>query len=786
MNIYKSLSLLILIFMLFSCKDDIIDKGNSDKNIINITFENQIGNPIFSDNSNVIKIMFNQFTEGKSKIKLKNLELAAGVFANISVGDEISIGDESNSTSLEVTSESGIKQTWIVNFVPFSEELVGTWRITTLSVYGGAWPEYNSSAAYSSMTDRSWNWKTDGTGPVAEYDNTLTFTLEGISESGDPYGKVINSAGADGKFADFIFMDNPNEAASPIDVNYHYRKIPRGESSWKRNIANGTITFTAADQSTTIGFFVGPGTEILDQNSSITISDRAFTFDLQPTYIWLDIYKDRERFVENAKKYWIQVTKTTGSVDLEDDIVVTTARSKASPFVGIGPQWGGYDNVEKWTGSPSLSNDDWNKLFQRVQFLRPGLVRIMTSQGWNYMVDGVYNPQKSAGILFKILDFCEAQGISVMYGEWGEAALPGQQVDTAWLNRATDFLGYLINTKGYTCLKYYNMCNEPAGSWSSIGNDYGLWQRTYQTMFSFLEAKGLSSKIDIIAPDVAVWNDTSLSYWLTWAMDHFGSKIDAYDIHTYPTDEQVKGGSYKNVIAAYRNLVPENQHMIMGELGYKYDPNTYLGQQNLQRIANDPHASDDSNMMIYDAFYGADMADAVIQNMDAGYNGIILWNMDDAMYDNGDNKLKRWGFWNILGDERFGGLADEAIRPWFYPMSLLCRYFPQGSTIYKTQVPDKQGLHAIGGMKNGKYTIAIANSHTETYSVNLKMDAGIILTNAKWYKYEAGSGSQFTGPTDNNGFAVAYNQQTTDFSNNRSVQLTIPAKSFLLITDFEY
>ena len=71
----------------------------------------------------------------------------------------------------------------------------------------------------------------------------------------------------------------------------------------------------------------------------------------------------------------------------------------------------------------------------------------------------------------------------------------------------------------------------------------------------------------------------------------------------------------------------------MGELGFKYDPASDLGKENAKRILADKYASDDSNMFIYDCILRRiDMADAVIQNMRAGYAGVILWDLDDAMY----------------------------------------------------------------------------------------------------------------------------------------------------------
>lgn len=471
--------------------------------------------------------------------------------------------------------------------------------------------------------------------------------------------------------------------------------------------------------------------------------------------------------------------------EIDDSITVTTTVSNASPFSGLGTQWGGYDIVNNLVGQNSLSQADWDKMFKRVDFLKPGLVRIMTSQGWNYYDNGTYDPEKSSKILFKILDYCESHNISVIFGEWGEPALANNQVNTAWIDRSTNFLGYLINTKGYTCIKYYNMCNEPAASWSTIAGNYQLWQDTFDAIFQNLEAKGLNSKVKVIAPDVAVWNDTTLLDWMTRPMNHFGNKIGTYAIHAYPSDDQLLGGNYKTTIDAYRKAVPQNSEMLMGELGFKYNVNSLLGKENEVRIKNTPHTAEDSNMLVHDAFYGVDLSAAVIQTIKSGYNGTVVWDMDDAMYDDGAGNLKRWGFWNSLGTEYAGGAADEEIRPFFYTMSLLCRNFPRGATIYNVNLPDKKGIEAIAAMKDGKYTIVITNTHTVSYNLNLKMENGISLSNAKVYNFIAGKGAEFIGNKDNNGFATPTSTQTIDFSGGKSFSIETKAKSFTLITNMD-
>ena len=471
--------------------------------------------------------------------------------------------------------------------------------------------------------------------------------------------------------------------------------------------------------------------------------------------------------------------------DSRNDLVIK-AEVLCQSFTGNGVQWGGYDVLNTWTGSPTLSESDWDKLFARIRFMRPPLVRIMVTAGWNYVADGKFTPEKSEPVLLKILDFCQKEGIAVMFGEWGHNG--GTDIDQPWLENSAKFIEWLLNVKGYSCIKYFNMVNEPNGDWSSINGNYQLWQRLINQFYAKLVEKGIDSKIKLIGPDVAVWS-ANLTSWVSNTASDLRQKIGAFDIHTYPKETEVRDGSYQKMLKAYRDAAPAAKEILMGELGFKYDPSSDLGKLNAQRITADKYASDDSNMSVYDAFYGVDMADAVIQNMRAGFGGVILWDLDDAMYNKGASgatTLKRWGFWNILGAEKFGNPDDEKIRPWFYTMSLMCRYFPKGSKIYQIVLPDKVGLRAIAGEKDGKYTIAIVNSHTVSYSINLRTEKGFNISNAKTYKYLSGKNADFTGALDADGFAKPETTgETINLLEDSFKPMVSSGQAFYLITNMD-
>lgn len=473
----------------------------------------------------------------------------------------------------------------------------------------------------------------------------------------------------------------------------------------------------------------------------------------------------------------------------ETNVMRIESRTLVDSFIGNGPQWGGYDVVPSWTGQATLSDADWNTLFKRVSFMRPGLVRIMVSQGWNYISGDTFDPHKSDAILCRILEYCQQNAICVQFGEWGHVG--GSAVDAQWVENSASFLSYLIEERGFTCIRYFTVVNEPNGNWSSTNGSYALWSQLVRSFHRKFEEKGLLNKVQLIGPDAAVWTIAETA-WMSNTKNELHEEVTAYDIHTYPDDQTVYSTRFQQLLDAYRAASDKSRPIILGELGFKYTEGSALGNSNLEAIQADPYAADDSQMHVYDAFYGIDMADATIQAMRASYSGVTYWMLDDAMYnDDGSStstRLKRWGCWNILGAEKFDNADDEKIRPWFYTVSLLSRYFPGGSQIHAVTLPTPvlSGLRAVAASKAGKYTLAIVNAGNRPYTFTLKADSGVALSDLRLYEYVSGAGATFQGPTDQDGFPTALQSNVTlgDLSED-GVQITMPAKSFRLYTNME-
>ncbi|WP_162555896.1 hypothetical protein [Reichenbachiella versicolor] len=470
------------------------------------------------------------------------------------------------------------------------------------------------------------------------------------------------------------------------------------------------------------------------------------------------------------------------SPKVDPTIMVKTVNVINSNYIGNGAQWDAYPHAYNDWNSP-ISDADWDKMYARLDFMKPKFMRVITTAGEMYLHGGTYDPEKNLEGLAKILDYCQSNKVTVMFGEWGFDQISTGDLNEPNLEYAARFLDFLVNDKGYTCIKYYNLINEPNGDWAATDGDYDLWQRAISLFYDEMETLGVSDQVTIAGPDIAVW-DGSLTNWLAQADYDLGDEIGLYDIHAYPDQTSVRGGQFSETIKAYIEATPAGKDIIMGELGLKFNKTTEaeLYNQNLDRIAADEYAGNDSNMMVKDFFYGIDMADATMQVVNAGFSGMVAWGLDDAMHNNlgGDDKqLKVWGFWNILGEELFGGAEEEEIRPWFYSSSLLSRYMQTGAQVFEVELPSKNGVRAIAVAHQGKYMIAVVNSSLTDYELEVKFDSGILLKSAKKYVY-----SEEVKPVDEAGLPIPL-ETDLEIDFNEGYEIEAKGQSLVVITNMD-
>ena len=473
----------------------------------------------------------------------------------------------------------------------------------------------------------------------------------------------------------------------------------------------------------------------------------------------------------NSKNPQLQST-----VCIHSNIVVNDS------YIGNGAQWDPYQ-LNYGKGEMKISEADWHKLYDRLDFMRPQFIRVMINTK-SIIHDGKLFPEQNLDRLSPILDYCQSRNVTVMFGDWGDGMVSAKNntIIEPNLLMAAQYADFLITKKGYSCIKYYNMINEPNGFWSTTEGNYSLWAKAIRFFNAKLKVLNLQDKLSIVGPDAAIWKADE-AWWADSCSTSLKNIIGLYDIHTYPSKVTVNSGQYSKIIEAYKRVIPVNKKIVMGEIGFKFveEADSFYLKENIRRAKFKPYASiDDSQMFVYDYMYGTDMADALFQTVNAGFSGSIVWMLDDAMHSKeSPEKLKVWGFWNILGDEFFGA-NEEVVRPWYYAWSLLTRYLSAGSKIYKVDVTGNPSIKAIAIEKDGMQTIALVNVSKQNRTVKLTDSAKSKLYRMKEFIYAEGMLKK-----DGDHILLPNNTHLT-LNLEKGYFINMPSESLLVYTNCNY
>lgn len=473
-------------------------------------------------------------------------------------------------------------------------------------------------------------------------------------------------------------------------------------------------------------------------------------------------------------------------------------------FIGFGVQWDPYPHAdtEKAEWGKLMTDEKWEMVFKRLDYMKPRIVRVLGQANWRYLdgftKDGVpiinYDSEEEK-VLEMLLGYCQKNDITVMLGEWGcpykvhdtdagfSNVLKGAN-DPVWIDMIVKHLEHLIIDKGLTCIKYFNLVNEPNGDWASTDGNWEEWSSGVKLLSEKLVSKGMDAYVSIAGPDAVAHFDHRTEKpggmgWVEQTAIQLNNKIGALELHAYFDLPIIREEKFEEIYAPLARIAKSvNKPIIFGEVGYeKATP------ENQKRVQETPCTSPDSYLGIYDFQHGIDVADAAIQIINTGFNGAAAWALDDAMHtlnDSGDkNQLKRWGMWNSLGTELCNNPEDESIRPWFFTWSLLCRYIQPGSEIIKTQKPSVKGFRLAVAKKGDDYTIIMINQADK--KVGYRFEDSYFLNDLKFKEYHYQENNYKVDP---NSFPVPVRNDINLIKTKGGFE--IPAHSCKIFTTYKY
>lgn len=447
-------------------------------------------------------------------------------------------------------------------------------------------------------------------------------------------------------------------------------------------------------------------------------------------------------------------------------------------ILGVGVEW----DPQQYEMLPEFTDEQWNLIYQRLDFFELKFARVMIYSSYSEQDQGVYqNDYLSSKMksLYKVLDYCQRNHVVVMLGIWNKPEIVKSYDDPAWIRSIADMLDYLYEEKKYDCVKYFNYINEPNGDWEIPHDNWLQWRNGVSALYHELLSRGILDRMKICGPDSA-YNDE----WVDMAIASIPHVMGDYEYHIYLHDQtEIVDNKLEMMVSKKRRAIsdndPDGKHkkLWLGEFGCRD------GKWN--------KATDCQNS-VYDFIYGVWIADAVVQILRAGLDGIIPWDMDDAAHPGAGNGkevggFKRWGFWNTYGGQEIQGTAsstyyppeDRNLRPWFYPMSLFSKLFKQGGSIVDTgpMIGDGLKVCAYKTSDGNDMSIAIVNALDKSADVSIRTINGFT------ERYHLNKYVYFENnmPVDANGFAVA-NEVLQDIDLAGGLNLNIPGRGVIFLS----
>ena len=195
-----------------------------------------------------------------------------------------------------------------------------------------------------------------------------------------------------------------------------------------------------------------------------------------------------------------------------------------------------------WGGNPPVSDTSaWRQIRDHASWLGMNFLRVELSQR-------MYEPERrqfdweneEMQALYNILDWCQSSGADVFLQQmWGYVdwnSFPGvhplisapKNLDNFAHGIAT-LIEYLVNERGYTCIKYFCMTNEPPGGtwgyWWEYGGNPGDIADAWKRLREEFDTRGIRVKLS--GPDwtdMPPFDESKLT---------FSSSLDVIDIHSY-------------------------------------------------------------------------------------------------------------------------------------------------------------------------------------------------------------------------------------------------------------
>lgn len=340
-----------------------------------------------------------------------------------------------------------------------------------------------------------------------------------------------------------------------------------------------------------------------------------------------------------------------------------------------------------------VTEADWDRVVERVTAMKLQRARVMVMPEWfepknenddpfDTDMDAFSWDNKDMNALYRVLNLAEANGISIILTLWGAhashnswLAVPGcvhwvsppNDLDE-WSENFCALLKYLMEVKGYTCVKSIIPYNEPYPAYY-VKDLSEATIEAYSEMVVNLEARmrteGVRDYVDLLVGD-----DGGIPQWLMENVQDPGitQASDGFSIHNYftvyQTLQEIRDTAEMYIKSVRNSEANADKPIYAAEFGAKYpfDDATW-----------------DERLTYFDR--GMTVGKIVTVYLGLGVSGMSHWCLFDEYYGEGSPMYRGlWGFIN----------RDWEIYPAYYALAAVTQHTQVGSSVYQGQTRDME------------------------------------------------------------------------------------------------
>lgn len=398
-------------------------------------------------------------------------------------------------------------------------------------------------------------------------------------------------------------------------------------------------------------------------------------------------------------------------------------------FQGFGAEWDPFF----WNAfgqSQGLNQADWDIITSRIKEMHVPLIRMWMQLYFALRDPDLrvwdYNNARMQSV-FKYLDFACQNDIDVILTDWGWSFwysygfYNGDPTDYRFAQAIAEYLKEFIDRRGYTCIKYLIVGNEPD---YEIVPEKGLdpYVGMIRNIDRALRENGLRDRIKLVGPDAACCQG-----FFSDSVSALHDVFDVYDFHLYSQVNPSASSNFWYELDKRRDWVYE---LTDG------DPVDSAKMMFVTEAGNSDFPKESWEYAIHMADYGTTLLTTRLQ-------GAAAWTMHDIYYDQGhdefeDNSYMPWGMW----DYKDGGWA---LRPWSQTWGLLIRFAPRGSIQAAVNGTPPQtppnSPYRLGAVKrpDGGWSLFLVNRANAATNVRINLPGQAEVHRFATYRVERGT-----------------------------------------------